>query len=53
MVKAMRGFQICDDGRRGHIIVDTISNMNGLERLFAIVVDMDKPLEGQKGVRRI
>ena len=28
-----------------HIIVDTISNMNGMERLFVIVVDMDKPLE--------
>ena len=42
-----------EDGRRGHIIVDTISNMNGLERLLAIVVDMDKPLKRQKGMRRI
>ena len=31
------------DGK-GHIIVDTISSMNGLERLFIIAVDMDKPL---------
>ena len=30
---------------KGYIIVDTISNMNGLERLFVILVDMDKPLE--------
>jgi hypothetical protein len=28
-----------------YIIVDTISNINGMERLFVIVVDMDKPLE--------
>jgi hypothetical protein len=33
-----------------HIIVDTISNMNGMERLFVILVDMDKPLE--KGMRK-
>jgi hypothetical protein len=31
------------DGK-GYIIVDTISKMNGMERLFVIVVDMDKPL---------
>ena len=33
-----------EDGK-GHIIVDSIGNMNGMERLFVIVVDMDKPLE--------
>ena len=32
------------DGR-DYIIVDMISHMNGLERLFVIVVDMDKPTE--------
>ena len=29
----------------GYLIVDSIANMNGMELLFVIVVDMDKPLE--------
>jgi hypothetical protein len=33
------------DGKDLIIAVDMISHMNGLERLFVIVVDMDKPLE--------
>ena len=33
------------NSKEGHVIVDTIANMNGLERLFVIIVDMDKPLE--------
>ena len=32
------------DGK-GYIIVDTMSNMNGMERLFVILVDMDKALD--------
>ena len=32
-------------GRNGHVIVDTPSAMNGLQRLFIIIVDMDEPVQ--------